>query len=175
MIKKLIKNKYSYNNILGVSIVTFAFLFAAFVIFAIPAAAEDNTPPDVYVEFGEPKIWATGTQGQRWLIGPNTPVWINATDDESNVSYIRYSYNVGVWERVDDGDPEDLDDTTNISVVIFFDDYSCWHEIDYEAYDEIGNYNGINAVDFYEKLGYKKGEQSQSEEYGITYEMSKTL
>ena len=35
--------------------------------------------------------------------------------------------------------------------------------------------SSINAVDFYEKLGYKKGEQSQSEEYGITYEMSKGL
>jgi N-acetylglutamate synthase-like GNAT family acetyltransferase len=35
--------------------------------------------------------------------------------------------------------------------------------------------SSINAVGFYEKLGYKKGEQSQSEEYGITYEMSKTL
>ena len=35
--------------------------------------------------------------------------------------------------------------------------------------------SSINAVDFYEKLGYKKGEQSQSEEYGITYEMSKAL
>lgn len=35
--------------------------------------------------------------------------------------------------------------------------------------------SSINAVDFYEKLGYKKGEPSQSEEYGITYEMSKTL
>lgn len=35
--------------------------------------------------------------------------------------------------------------------------------------------SSINAVDFYEKLGYKKGEQSQSEEYGITYEMRKVL
>ena len=35
--------------------------------------------------------------------------------------------------------------------------------------------SSINAVDFYEKLGYKKGEQSQSEEYGVTYEMRKTL
>ena len=35
--------------------------------------------------------------------------------------------------------------------------------------------SSINAVDFYEKLGYKKGEQSQSEEYGIIYEMSKAL
>ena len=35
--------------------------------------------------------------------------------------------------------------------------------------------SSINAVDFYEKLGYKKGEQSQSEEYGLTYEMSKAL
>ncbi|MFX1443385.1 MAG: GNAT family N-acetyltransferase [Promethearchaeota archaeon] len=35
--------------------------------------------------------------------------------------------------------------------------------------------SSINAVNFYEKLGYKKGEQSQSEEYGITYEMSKIL
>ena len=35
--------------------------------------------------------------------------------------------------------------------------------------------SSINAVDFYEKLGYKKGEQSQSEEYGVTYEMKKTL
>ncbi len=33
----------------------------------------------------------------------------------------------------------------------------------------------INTVDFYEKLGYEKGEQSQSEEYGITYEMRKAL
>ena len=35
--------------------------------------------------------------------------------------------------------------------------------------------SSINAVDFYEKLGYKKGVQSQSEQYGITYEMSKAL
>jgi len=35
--------------------------------------------------------------------------------------------------------------------------------------------SSINAVDFYQKLGYKKGEQSQSEEYGVTYEMRKTL
>lgn len=35
--------------------------------------------------------------------------------------------------------------------------------------------SSINAVNFYEKLGYKKGEQSQSEEYGIIYEMSKAL
>ena len=35
--------------------------------------------------------------------------------------------------------------------------------------------SSINAVDFYEKLGYKKGEQSQSEEYGVTYEMRKAL
>ena len=35
--------------------------------------------------------------------------------------------------------------------------------------------SSINAVDFYEKLGYEKGEQSQSEEYGVTYEMRKTL
>ncbi|TFG27813.1 MAG: GNAT family N-acetyltransferase [Promethearchaeota archaeon] len=35
--------------------------------------------------------------------------------------------------------------------------------------------SSINAVNFYEKLGYKKGEISQSEEYGITYEMSKVL
>ena len=35
--------------------------------------------------------------------------------------------------------------------------------------------SSINAVDFYEKLGYKKGEQSQSEEYGVTYEMKKAL
>ena len=35
--------------------------------------------------------------------------------------------------------------------------------------------SSINAVDFYEKLGYKKGEQSQNEEYGVTYEMKKTL
>ena len=35
--------------------------------------------------------------------------------------------------------------------------------------------SSINAVDFYEKLGYLKGEKSQSEEYGVTYEMSKAL
>ncbi len=35
--------------------------------------------------------------------------------------------------------------------------------------------SSINAVDFYEKLGYSKGEKSQSEEYGVTYEMSKAL
>ena len=35
--------------------------------------------------------------------------------------------------------------------------------------------SSVNAVNFYEKLGYKKGEISQSEEYGITYEMSKVL
>jgi len=35
--------------------------------------------------------------------------------------------------------------------------------------------SSINAVDFYEKLGYAKGEKSQSEEYGDTYEMSKAL
>ena len=35
--------------------------------------------------------------------------------------------------------------------------------------------SSTNAVDFYEKLGYSKGEKSQSEEYGVTYEMSKAL
>jgi GNAT superfamily N-acetyltransferase len=35
--------------------------------------------------------------------------------------------------------------------------------------------SSINAVDFYEKLGYKKGVKSQSEEYGLTYDMSKAL
>ena len=35
--------------------------------------------------------------------------------------------------------------------------------------------SSINAVNFYEKLGYKKGEKSQSEEYGVTYEMIKVL
>ena len=35
--------------------------------------------------------------------------------------------------------------------------------------------SSINAVDFYEKLGYKKGVETQSEEYGVTYEMSKKL
>ena len=35
--------------------------------------------------------------------------------------------------------------------------------------------SSINAVDFYEKLGYSKREKSQSEEYGVTYEMSKAL
>ena len=35
--------------------------------------------------------------------------------------------------------------------------------------------SSINAVDFYKKLGYKEGEKSQSEEYGVTYEMSKAL
>jgi len=35
--------------------------------------------------------------------------------------------------------------------------------------------SSINAVDFYEKLGYSKGEKSQSGKYGVTYEMSKAL
>ena len=35
--------------------------------------------------------------------------------------------------------------------------------------------SSINAVEFYEKLGYKKGVKSQSEEYGVTYEMNKKL
>ena len=35
--------------------------------------------------------------------------------------------------------------------------------------------SSINAVNFYEKLGYKKGEESQSKEYGVIYEMSKVL
>ncbi len=152
---KIIDHRRKYSKIFGVSIVALFFVISGLVLLAAPVQAggydcgDDNTPPDVYVEFGEPKIWASGTEGQRWLIGPNTPVWINATDDESGVDYIRYTHDVGVWERVDDGDPEDLDPTTNISVVIYFNDYSCWHEIDYEAYDNCGNYNGINAVDFY--------------------------
>ena len=41
--------------------------------------------------------------------------------------------------------------------------------------EELRLNSSINAVAFYEKLGYKKGEQSQSEEYGVTYEMRKTI
>lgn len=41
--------------------------------------------------------------------------------------------------------------------------------------EELRLNSSINAVDFYEKLCYKKGEQSQSEEYGVTYEMRKAL
>ncbi len=35
--------------------------------------------------------------------------------------------------------------------------------------------SSINAIDFYEKLGYSKGEKKYSEEYGVTFEMSKAI
>jgi N-acetylglutamate synthase-like GNAT family acetyltransferase len=41
--------------------------------------------------------------------------------------------------------------------------------------EEIRLQSSINAVDFYEKLGYSKGEKKDSEQYGVTFEMSKLL
>jgi GNAT superfamily N-acetyltransferase len=41
--------------------------------------------------------------------------------------------------------------------------------------EELRLQSSINAIDFYEKLGYKKGVKSESEEYGVTYKMNKKL
>ena len=35
--------------------------------------------------------------------------------------------------------------------------------------------SSINAIDFYEKLGYTKGEKQEDRDYGITYIMIKKL
>jgi len=115
---------------------------------------EDHTEPNQTIELGEPKIIGPGGY---YMIGPNTKIWINSSDELSgskNISYEIYwkenlagTYVLVEKETVDDNDPNDTDSTKGrISVCITIDE-NCVHQIDAACYDNEGNVNYTN-IDF---------------------------
>ncbi|HEC95383.1 MAG TPA: hypothetical protein ENI45_05420, partial [Thermoplasmatales archaeon] len=55
---------------------------------------EDTTPPFTEKEIGEPK------EEGGYIIWPSTPIWLNATDEESGVNHIYYQI---AWDIDEDG------------------------------------------------------------------------
>ena len=100
----------------------------------------DVIPPNVTAEIGQPQLHPQGYD--KPLIGPYTPVWLNASDPGGSGAYcIQYTINPGTWITVYDNDGTDQDPTIGIiSFNLTFSD-SCWHEIDYRASDYCNNWN----------------------------------
>ena len=126
--------------------------------------AYDN-PPVQTIELGFPRIEEVYWTGIKWLplIGGNTPVWINSSDQESGSHYIMYkvfwgleygTWTGGEWIYVYDQDTStdprynDLDRREGfISIRLTF-DISCFHEIHAHCYDNEGNVNYSIPEDF---------------------------
>ncbi len=128
---------------------------------------DDEEEPEQTIQLGSPIIKNEYYTGQKWLdlIGGQTPVWINSSDEGSGTSEIWYkvswseNYNTWTnppWIEVKDNDVSsdpryhDADRTIgNISIRLTF-DISCFHEIHAWCWDKAKarNKNESIPVDF---------------------------
>jgi len=122
---------------------------------------EDGEYPSQSIEFGEPKIMREWQWDEFYVVGPNTPVWINSSDGCPGTEKIEYSvwvaedldfpivwtflWNLTVW----DNDENDLDETEGIIVTEFYLDETCFHEVRYQCWDYDGATEGFFTLDFF--------------------------
>lgn len=105
-------------------------------------ADEDTTAPVTVEVVGQPQ-----SEGG-YVVGPQTPIWLNATDDSSGVSYIYYS----IWWDSDSDEEVDLqvvEDTVTGDTMQFeflsFDLYYGLVELRFYAVDGVGNVEEIHS------------------------------
>jgi len=105
----------------------------------------DTEPPSSTYEFGEPTANLSYGGYNYTVIKVGTPLWINATDDSSGVSWLNYliwwnstapdNYQHIKTVNISDNDANDSDSRTGfISAKIIFTE-ECFHEIKWNAAD----------------------------------------
>ncbi len=110
----------------------------------------DETIPTTSYSFGNPKV----TDGLV-IIGPNTPLWLNASDSISGVKEIHYSIwrnttHPGDWEKIYEGSVyynNSNGQNRTVSLPLYFKD-GCFHEVKWRAYDCVGHETNQYTVEF---------------------------
>jgi len=122
---------------------------------------EEDELPSQSIEFGEPKIERVWRGGDYYVVGPNTPVWINSSDACPGTERIEFSAWVAddledpiVWtflwnDTVYDGDDDDLNDTFGSVSAEFYNDETCLHEVRYQCWDYDNESEGVFSEDFF--------------------------
>ncbi len=106
---------------------------------------EDITPPVTTEEVGEPN-WENG-----YIVTPETPIWLNATDDLSGINFIYYE----IWSDKDGDDIVETkigEKTTYASTIeIYFGEYEVLGlvELHFYAVDNVGNMEEMNIKQHY--------------------------
>jgi hypothetical protein len=94
----------------------------------------DNTPPNSTKEVGEPSVELTPDE---YSITPYTPIWINATDNETSDCVVgSYHIHWAVWD--DTGTMIDSGTTHNANKTLLIDD-ECTHTLGYWVEDNLCN------------------------------------
>ncbi len=121
----------------------------------------DEPYPSQSIEFGSPKIIREWKGADYYVIGPNTPVWINSSDICPGTERVEFSSWVAddledpiVWtflwnKTVYDNDEGDLDEAFGSIVAEFYNDETCFHEVRYQCWDYDNVSEGVFSEDFF--------------------------
>jgi hypothetical protein len=127
---------------------------------------QDYEYPLQSIKFGEPKIKRNWRGAPYFVLGPNTPVWINSSDGCPGTQRIEFSVWVAddledpiVWtflwnKTVYDNEEGDLDDAFGSIKTEFTHDETCLHEVRYQCWDYDNKTEGLFSNDsFVDKCG----------------------
>ncbi|MCD6448159.1 MAG: hypothetical protein J7L58_03840, partial [Thermoplasmata archaeon] len=137
----------------------------------------DETLPTSSYSYGDPKV-PVGQPNLEYIIGPNTPFWINATDDGGGVAKIQYA----VWRNMTHpGDWQLLYNRTeyynnsngqnrSVSLPLYFDE-GCYYEVTWRVTDCVGHiskdYTAEFAVDVNPpSISWEIGKPNYTDEHG---------